>query len=113
MGQRSTNPAPVLRLRLATVFAAQFFDFGTFTLMVGRNGIVTELNPVVSQGFMIFGMPFLALAKIMLVVLICSIVVLLGRGGESSRPARGLAAFVTILAVLAGMIGGVSNVAVS
>ena len=48
---------PILRFRLAALLAAQLFDFGTFTLMVGRHGIVAELNPLVAQGFVAFGLP--------------------------------------------------------
>jgi hypothetical protein len=102
-------PAPILRFRIATLFAAQFFDFGTFTLMVGRHGIGAELNPIVSQGFEAFGLPVLVLAKVALVVLLGSIVVLLARdsAGRLSRP---LAASVAVLAVAAGLAGGISNV---
>ena len=106
----ATKTASILPFRIAALLAAQLFDFGTFTLMVGRHGIMAELNPVVSQGFMLFGMPFLAVAKLVLVVLIGSIVALLARGGASRRAVPGLAALVTMLAVFAGLAGGISNV---
>jgi hypothetical protein len=101
---------PILRFRLATLLAAQLFDFGTFTLMVDRHGIVAEMNPLVSQGFEAFGLPILALSKIALIVLLGSIVVLLARDLPSRRPVPGLAASITVLAVTAGLIGGISNV---
>ena len=104
-----TNGA-ILRFRLATLLAAQLFDFGTFTLMIGRHGIAAEINPIVAQGFDLFGMPVLIVAKVALVVMLASIVVLLTRDGPSRRAVPGLAAFVTIAAVLGGMIGGISNV---
>ncbi len=100
----------ILRFRLAALLAAQLFDFGTFTLMVGKHGIVAELNPIVAQGFATFGLPVLVLAKIALVVLLASIVVLLARDAPSRRSVPGLAAFITVLAVTAGLIGGISNV---
>lgn len=106
----ATKTTSILPFRLAALLAAQLFDFGTFTIMVGRHGIIAELNPVVSQGFELFGLPFLAFAKLVLVVLIGSIVVLLARGGSSRRVSPGLAAFVTMLAVFAGLAGGISNV---
>jgi hypothetical protein len=101
---------PILRFRLAALLAAQLFDFGTFTLMVGRHGIVAELNPLVAQGFVAFGLPILVGVKLALVVLLGSIVVLVGRHGPSRRSIPGLAASITILGVIAGLVGGISNV---
>jgi len=42
---------PILRFRLAAIFAAQLFDFVTFTIMIERHGIDAELNPIVALGF--------------------------------------------------------------
>ena len=78
----------ILRFRLAALLAAQLFDFGTFTLMVSKHGIVAELNPIVAQGFATFGLPVLVLAKIALVVLLASIVVLLARDAPTRRSVR-------------------------
>lgn len=112
MGWQADASRAVLRFRLATLFAAQLFDFGTFSVMVGRHGILAELNPVVAGGFVLFGMPFLALAKIILVVLVGSIVVLLGRQERRGRfLISSLAAAVTVLAVAGGLLGGISNAA--
>lgn len=104
------TPGPILRFRLATLLAAQLFDFGTFKLMVDRHGIVAEANPIVAQGFEAFGLPVLAITKIALVVLVGSIVVLLARDRPSGRPIPGLAATITVLAVIGGLFGGMSNV---
>lgn len=101
---------PILRFRLAALLAAQLFDFGTFTLMVSRHGIAAEMNPIVAQGFDSYGLPILVVVKLALVVLLGSIVVLLAREGSSRQSVRGLAASITILAVTAGMVGGISNV---
>jgi len=103
-------PAPVLRLRLAALFAAQLFDYGTFTIMVERHGIRAELNPIVAHGFLAFGLPFIALAKLALVVLVGSVIVLLGQDRSASVTTTRIAAFVTIVAVVGGLIGGISNV---
>ena len=100
----------ILRFRLAALLAAQLFDFGTFTVMIGRHGIVAEVNPIVAQGFDAFGMPILAISKVALIVLLGSIVVLLAREVPSRRPTPRLAAAITLLAVLGGLIGGISNV---
>lgn len=103
-------PAPVLRLRLAALFAAQLFDYGTFTIMVERHGIKAELNPIVANGFLAFGLPIIALAKLALVVLVGSVIVLLGHDRSASVTTTRIAAFVTIIAVIGGLVGGISNV---
>lgn len=103
-------PAPVLRLRLAALLAAQLFDYGTFTLMVERHGIRAELNPIVAHGFATFGLPIIALAKLALVVLIGSIIVVLAQDRTASPRTMRVATFVTMLAVVGGLIGGISNV---
>lgn len=100
---------PIVRFRLAAMFAAQFFDLGTFTGMIDQRGIHAELNPIVAQGFESFGMPIVVLAKLALVVLVGSIVFLLATEGPRRKAHPGLATTVTLLAVAAGFIGGVSN----
>ena len=104
-------PAPILRFRLAGLLAAQLFDYGTFTLMVQQHGIHAELNPIVANGFQSFGLPMVALVKLLLVVLIGSIIVILGQDRTANVATRRIAAFVTIVAVIGGLIGGISNVA--
>jgi hypothetical protein len=100
----------VVRLRLTTLFAAQFFDFGTFAVMIGQRGIAAEANPIVAQGFMVFGMPMVVAAKIALVVLVGAVIVLLDRHDHPRRARLELSALVTIVAVGAGLVGGISNV---
>jgi hypothetical protein len=107
---RRVLPAPVLRLRIAALVAAQLFDYGTFTLMVERNGIRAELNPIVANGFAAFGLPIIALAKLALVVLIGSIIVVLAQDRRSSPATMRLATFVAMIAVVAGLLGGISNI---
>jgi hypothetical protein len=99
---------PIVRFRLASLLAAQLFDFATFALMVGRHGVAAELNPVVAQGFIGFGLPFLAFTKLAVVVLVGSIVVVLGRDAAERSPSR-LAAGLAVLGVVAGVAGGISN----
>jgi hypothetical protein len=109
--RRAARPTalPIVRFRLAALFAAQFFDLGTFTGMVDRRGISAELNPIIAQGFDSFGFPIIVLAKLALVVLVGSIVVLLASEGPKRKANPGLATLVTLAAVGAGFLGGVSN----
>jgi hypothetical protein len=100
----------ILRFRLAALFAAQFFDLGTFTLMVDRHGVAAEANPIIAQGFSDWGMVLVVVAKLALVVLVGSIVVLLAEH-PTRRSSLGIAAVVTVAAVVAGFTGGVSNLA--
>jgi hypothetical protein len=102
----------ILPFRLATVAAAQLFDFGTFTVMIARHGIITELNPLIAQGFAQFGVPILALMKAALVVLVASTIIVLDRK-QSVRPTLPAATLVTVLAVVGGLLGGISNVIAS
>jgi hypothetical protein len=115
MRRRASHESPrtgsgIVRLRLTALFAAQFFDLGTFSLMVDRHGVVAEANPIVAQGFADWGMPLVVVAKLALVLLVGSIVVLLTQR-QTRRTTLGLAAFVAVAAVVAGFIGGVSNLA--
>ncbi len=99
----------VVRFRLAALFAAQFFDLGTFSLMIDRHGVAAEANPIVAQGYADWGMLLVVVAKLALVVLVGSIVALLAQRRPARRMSLRLAAVVTILAVVAGLTGGVSN----
>lgn len=100
----------VVRFRLAALFAAQFFDLGTFSLMVDRHGVAAEANPIVAQGFADWGMVLVVVAKIALFVLVGSIVFLLAEHPRRQASLR-LAAIITVVAVIAGFTGGVSNLA--
>jgi hypothetical protein len=101
---------PIVRLRIAALVAAQLFDYGTFTLMVDRHGIGAEANPLVASGFAVYGLPLVAISKLALVVLVGAIIVLLGRGGPGRAATPRLAGLVAVLAVGAGLIGGLSNI---
>ena len=104
---------PILRFRLTAMAAAQFFDLGTFGRMVDRHGIRAELNPIIASGYHMFGWPVVILMKFALVMLVASVVVLLMRAsqqdGQGTLSPR-LASVVTVVAVVVGVIGGVSNV---
>ena len=106
----------VLSSRIASVLAAQLLDMATFAMMVGRHGIVAEMNPLVAHGFAGFGMPMVVLMKIALVVLVSSTITVLSRRNTPARGTPGrdaapdLVQVVTLVAVLAGLVGGISNV---
>jgi len=106
----SPRHGPILRFRLASLLAAQMFDFGTFTVMVGRHGIDSEANPLVANGFVLFGMPLVAILKVALIVFLAAIIILLDRGRTVRRRSPRLAATIAVLAVLAGLMGGITNV---
>ncbi len=109
--RRAARPLapPYVRLHLAAVFTAQFFDLGTFGRMVSHHGIKAELNPIIARGFDTFGLPVIVLTKLALIVLVCAIVVMLAAEHPRRRPSPGLASLVTVIAVAAGLVGGVSN----
>lgn len=110
------SPAPsptrqlILPFLLISLAATQLFDFATFTSMIDRHGITFELNPLVASGFALGGMPLLALMKIALLVLLAAIVVILGRDQPRRPFGPQLAALVSVLAVVGGALGGISNV---
>jgi hypothetical protein len=89
-----------------TVLAlAQFFDYATFLLLIGRHGLAAEANPIVVRIAQSTGIPGLTLAKVLTVVFAASLMILIA-------PRRrwlgyGLLAF----GVAAGLVGGVSNIA--
>jgi hypothetical protein len=102
---------PLVRFRLAALAAAQFFDLGTFDLMVRRHGLVAEANPIVAQGMADWGIALVVVGKLALCLFVGSLVVLLAERRPARRMNLRLAAIVTVAAVLAGLVGGVSNVA--
>ena len=102
---------PLVRFRLAALVAAQFFDLGTFSLMVRRHGTAAEANPIIAQGMADWGMLLVIVTKLALCLFVGSLVVLLVERPPARRINLRLAAIVTVTAVLAGLAGGVSNLA--
>ena len=99
---------PLFTLSLITMAAAQFFDFATFAAMVERVGRHAELNPIV-QGMMgSLGVTPVGITKAMLVILVGSVAIILtNHGGRSAH--RVAARSMVTIAILAGLIGGLSN----
>lgn len=94
-------------LPLVTVVAAQFFDLATFIAMVRHAGPAAEANPVVASLFVDYGTPGVALAKAALVLFVVALAV---SSTHRTRRARLLmGALPVAFAILAGLVGGLSN----
>ena len=99
-----------MSLAILAVTAAQLLDLGTFARMVSVHGSRVEANPLVHFLLTDMGLPFVAVAKLAaLAVVVAVLAVLVGR--DEDRHPR-IAATVVACAVLAGLIGGLSNAAV-
>jgi hypothetical protein len=94
-------------LALLTMTIAQLFDLGTFVRMVQGHGSGAEANPLVHELLVGFGLPFVAVAKIAALSLVVAIVVVLA-GRTATGHAR-LVALVVALAIVGGLLGGLSN----
>ena len=92
-------------IALSILALAHAFDFVSFLAMIVRHGINAEANPVVKQIAIQDGLPGITIAKIATVVLAASVIVILGRRH------RVLAGVLLVFAILAGFVGGVSNIA--
>ena len=103
------NGAMVLAVITATV--AQMLDLGTFVRMVAIHGPLAEGNPLVAHLLDELGVPYLAVAKIAVLSLVIAIVtVLWGRDGQRRNPR--LAASIIGFAIVAGVVGGMTNATV-
>lgn len=96
-----------MRAAALTLFAlAHLFDFSTFLIMTSRHGLAAELNPIVVFMATEFGLPGLTIAKLASVVFLGFTAVLLYR----TRRHR-TATLLLSIGVVAGIIGGCSNIA--
>ncbi len=94
-------------LPLLTAVAAQLFDLGTFLVMVGRFGAEAEANPLVAALFSGYGTPVVALAKLSTLLLVVALAVSTAR---RSRRVRFVAGGLPLaVAIVAGLLGGLSN----
>ena len=91
---------------LGLLALAHLFDFGTFLWMTSRHGLTAELNPFVVLLATEFGLPGLTIAKVASVLFLAVTALLLYR----ARRSRMATTLVTI-GVVAGIIGGCSNIA--
>jgi hypothetical protein len=84
---------------------AQFFDYVSFLMMTARHGLAAELNPLVVLMAQNVGLPGLTVAKAAAVVMAAATILIVGR-----RHPR-LAVGVLFVGSVAGLVGGISNVA--
>ncbi len=95
-------------LPVVTMAVAQFFDFGTFVVMVQRHGAGAEANPLVAGILGDLGVPAAALAKAALVLLVAATVAILVQGPDSGGRRR-VASVVLGVGIVAGLVGGCTN----
>jgi hypothetical protein len=110
----SGETAPVMRrgvltlpqvAALAVLVGAHLFDYVTFLMLMARHGLAAEANPIVVRIAETAGVPGLTLAKLATVGFAAFLVVLI-------KPQRRKLAYALLaFGVLAGVVGGVSNVA--
>ena len=97
---------PILVAAVLTMSAAQLLDLATFVAMVNTVGPLAEANPLVGAMFGSGGFPMVATAKIALLALTIGIAAVLARPPQRTR----LLATVVTVAIVVGLVGGVSNV---
>jgi hypothetical protein len=97
-----------MTLAVVTLTIAQLFDLGTFIRMVARHGSAAEANPIVSGLLHGHGLEFALVAKVVALSVVVAVTVVLSQRPEDVRHAR-LGALVAAIAVVAGLVGGLSN----
>jgi hypothetical protein len=84
---------------------AQAFDYFSFLLMMARRGLDAEMNPFVVHMATELGLTGLTLAKIVFICFAALAAVVI------ARRQKGLGMAVLALGVIAGFVGGLSNIA--
>jgi hypothetical protein len=95
----------VMVAAVLTMSAAQLFDLGTCVAMTQPLGPHAEANPLVGMLFASYGYPMVAIVKVVLLATVSAVGAILV--GRSARPK--LAATVVAIAIVIGLVGGVSN----
>jgi hypothetical protein len=97
-----------MRVMVAAVLmmsAAQLFDLARFVSMTHRLGPHAEANPLVAALFATYGYPLVAIVKVVLLAVVSAVGAIL-----IQRPVRPkLAAAVVAIAIVIGLVGGLSN----
>lgn len=107
-GPDQTGGVPLMTFAVLTMTIAQLLDLGTFVAMVRRMGLGAELNPVVAGLIDGYGLPMAAIAKVALIALVVAIALMLTR--RSGRVDRLAGGAVVAAAIVAGIVGGATNV---
>jgi len=97
-------------LALLTLTSAQLFDLGTFVRMIDGQGLSAEANPLVHFLAVDFGVPFVAVVKIVALSLVVSVIAVVASRASSHHAV--LIGGVFAIAIVAGLVGGWSNAAV-
>jgi hypothetical protein len=95
----------VMVAAVLTMSAAQLFDLATFVAMTQRLGPHAEANPLVGTLFAAYGYPMVAIVKVVLLAVLSAVGAILV--DRSARP--NLAAAVVAMAIVVGLVGGLSN----
>jgi len=94
-------------LALLTLTIAQLFDLGTFVRMVEWHGSAAEVNPLVHGLLVDFGLPFVAVVKVVALSLVVAVIAVLA--GWAPTGLGRLAGIVVAIAIVGGLVGGWSN----
>ena len=89
---------------IGILILAHMADYATFVVMVTRNGIGQELNPIVAQIAEEHGLALLTVAKFATVLLVAATFIIVGR----TRPK--VAASVLGIGIFVGSLGTYSNI---
>jgi len=89
---------------IGLLILAHVADYATFLVMVARNGLGSELNPIVTTIFEDWGLALLTVAKFATVLLVAAVFLISIK--DRPRMATGVLAF----GVLIGGLGAFSNV---
>lgn len=90
---------------------AQLIDLTTFARMVSIHGVAAEANPIVAGLLNSHGLPFVAVTKIVGLAFVVGVIAVLGSRESRARHPK-LALAIAVCAVAAGLIGGLTNIAV-
>jgi len=90
---------------IALLAIAQGFDFVSFLAMIVTRGLSAEANPIVRDIAQTTYLPGITIVKVATVVLVASAVAIVGRHHRKA------AAMLLVFGVLAGLAGGLSNIA--
>jgi hypothetical protein len=96
---------PHYAIAMGVLALAHFFDYASFLVMIGRHGMAAEANPIVVVLHQEIGLAGLTVAKVVTVAFAAAIMFIIAT--RRRRLAMGLFVF----GVMAGVVGGVSNIA--
>jgi hypothetical protein len=95
-------PLPVA---LGVLLLAHVFDWASFLVMIARHGLGAEANPIVVTLIEQTGVPGVTLAKLATVAFAAGLAVLI------APKRRRMAMVLLSFGVVAGLVGGLSNIA--